>query len=292
LHAGEKSMNNDTVKKILTYQKNEITEHILYGALAKRAKGKNAAILQKISEDELKHYKFFKKITGKDTRPDWIKIYFYRFVSRIFGFTFTIKMMSNGEEQAEHNYEEVEDKVPGIQKIIREEVKHEESLMGQLEEGVLNHMSSMVLAINNSIQEITGIVVGLTFAIADTLMIGKTALISGIAATLAMVASEYLSQKADSEDGSSPVQAAVYTGIIYLAVVAFLVSPFFIFTHHYTALAAAIAAVVVIVSVFTFFMSVVKGLNYTKALAEVSIITAGVVTLSFFIGMAMKMIFG
>ncbi|HOP30072.1 MAG TPA: VIT1/CCC1 family protein [Spirochaetota bacterium] len=285
-------MNNDTVKKILTYQKNEITEHILYGALAKRAKGKNAAILQKISEDELKHYKFFKKITGKDTRPDWIKIYFYRFVSRIFGFTFTIKMMSNGEEQAEHNYEEVEDKVPGIQKIIREEVKHEESLMGQLEEGVLNHMSSMVLAINNSIQEITGIVVGLTFAIADTLMIGKTALISGIAATLAMVASEYLSQKADSEDGSSPVQAAVYTGIIYLAVVAFLVSPFFIFTHHYTALAAAIAAVVVIVSVFTFFMSVVKGLNYTKALAEVSIITAGVVTLSFFIGMAMKMIFG
>jgi hypothetical protein len=39
-------------------------------------------------------------------------------------------------------------------------------------------------------------------------------------------------------------------------------------------------------------MSVVKGLNYTKALAEVSIITAGVVTLSFFIGMGMKMIFG
>jgi len=285
-------MNNDTVRKILTYQKNEITEHFLYGALAKRAKGKNASILQKISEDELKHYKFFKKITGRDTRPDWIKIYFYRFVSRIFGFTFTIKMMSNGEEQAEHNYEEVEDKVPGIKKIIQEEVKHEESLMGQLEEGVLNHMSSMVLAINNSIQEITGIVVGLTFAIADSLMIGKTALISGIAATLAMVASEYLSQKADSEDGSAPVQAAVYTGIIYLAVVAFLVSPFFIFANHYTALATAIAAVVVIVSVFTFFMSVVKGLNYTKALAEVSIITAGVVTLSFFIGMAMKMIFG
>jgi VIT1/CCC1 family predicted Fe2+/Mn2+ transporter len=285
-------MNNETVKKILIYQKNEITEHILYGALAKRAKGKNAAILQKISEDELKHYKFFKKITGKDTRPDWVKIYFYRFVSRIFGFTFTIKMMSNGEEQAEHNYEEVEDKVPGIKKIIQEEVKHEESLMGQLEEGVLNHMSSMVLAINNSIQEITGIVVGLTFAIANSLMIGKTALISGIAATLAMVASEYLSQKADSEDGSTPVQAAVYTGIIYLAVVAFLVSPFFIFANHYTALGVAIAAVIVIVSVFTFFMSVVKGLNYTKALAEVSIITAGVVTLSFCIGMGMKMIFG
>ena len=285
-------MNNDTIKKILAYQRNEITEHILYGALAKRAKGKNGAILRKISEDELKHYKFFKKITGRDIRPDWIKIYFYRFVSRIFGFTFTIKMMENGEEQAEHNYEEVEDKVPGIKKIIQEEVKHEEALMGQLEEGVLKHMSSMVLAINNSIQEITGIVVGLTFAIADTLMIGKTALISGIAATLAMVASEYLSQKADSEDGSAPVQAAVYTGIIYLAVVAFLVSPFFIFTHHYTALAAAITAVVLIVSVFTFFMSVVKGLIYRKALAEVSLITAAVVTLSFFIGMGMKMIFG
>jgi len=285
-------MNSDTAGKILAYQRNEITEHLLYGALAKRARGKNAEVLAKISADELRHYNFFKKITGREVKPARAKIFFYRMVSRIFGFTFTIKMMENGEEQAEHNYNDIEERVPGIRKIIREEVRHEEALMGQIEERALNHMSSMVLAINNSIQEITGIVVGLTFAIANSLMIGKTALISGIAATLAMVASEYLSQKAESADSAVPLQAAAYTGVIYLAVVACLVSPFFIFRNHYTALAVAIVMVVAIVSVFTFFMSVVKGLNYRKALAEVSLITSGVVALSFLIGMAMKMIFG
>lgn len=285
-------MNPDTVKKILSYQKNEITEHILYGALSKRASGKNAAILKKISDDELKHYRFFRKITNRDTRPSWFKIYFYRFVSRIFGFTFTIKMMENGEEQAEHNYEEVENMVPGIKKIIQEEVKHESALMGQIEEDALKHMGSMVLAINNSIQEITGIAVGLTFALANTRLIGKSALISGLAATLAMVASEYLSQKAESEDKNAPRKAALYTGIIYLAVVGCIVSPFFIFTHHYVALGAAITAVIIIVTVFTFFMSVIKGLIYRKALAEVSVITAGVVALSLFIGIAVKLISG
>jgi hypothetical protein len=47
-------------------------------------------------------------------------------------------------------------------------------------------------------------------------MIGKTALISGLAATLAMVASEYLSQKAESGQDSYAAKAALYTGIVYM----------------------------------------------------------------------------
>lgn len=285
-------MKEDTIKKILQYQKNEITEHILYAALAGRLSGKNSEIMKKISSDELKHYNFFKKITGRDIKPDYIKIYFYRFVSRIFGLTFTLKMMSNGEDQAEHNYEEVEDSVPGIKKIISEEVKHEEALISQIEEGIITHMGSMVLAINNSIQEITGIVVGLTFALSNAILVGKTALISGMAATLAMVASEYLSQKSEADDSAEPVRAAAYTGIVYVVVVAAIVSPYFIFADHYAALLAALSSVVIIVTVFTFFMSVVKGLSYRKALLEVTSITAAVVSLSLGLGMVIKLIFG
>jgi VIT1/CCC1 family predicted Fe2+/Mn2+ transporter len=285
-------MKEETLAKIAIYQKNEITEHILYSALAKRMKGKNREILRKISGDELRHYTFFKKITGRDIAPNYMKIYFYRAVSRILGITFTMKMMSNGEDQAEQDYGEVEDRVPGIKKIIGEEVKHEAFLMSQIEEGVITHMGSMVLAINNSIQEITGIAVGLTFALASSLLVGKTALISGMAATLAMVASEYLSQKADARDSKEPFKAALYTGIVYVFVVAAIVSPYFIFKSHYAALAVALAAVVVIVSVFTFFMSVVKGLRYKKALLEVAGITAAVVALSLGLGILIKLVFG
>jgi len=285
-------MKEDTLIKILKYQKNEITEHILYAALAGRLKGKNSEILNKISSDELKHYNFFKKITGKEIRPSYGKIYFYRLAARIFGITFTIKMMSNGEEQAEHNYEDIEERIPGIKKIISDEVKHEEALISQIEEGIITHMGSMVLAINNSTQEITGIAVGLTFALSSSIMVGKTALISGMAATLAMVASEYLSQKAESGESGEPFKAALYTGIVYVFVVAAIVSPYFIFSSHYTALAVALASVVVIVTVFTFFMSVVKGLRYRKALFEVSSITASVVALSLGLGMLIKVVFG
>lgn len=285
-------MTEETLRKILAYQKNEITEHILYGALAKRFSGKNAEILEKISADELRHYNFFRKITGRDVGPGYLKIYFYRFVSRIFGITFTMKMMSNGEDQAEHSYEEVEDRVPGIKKIIRDEVRHEEALIAQVEEGIITHMGSMVLAINNSIQEITGIVVGLTFALSSALLVGKTALISGMAATLAMVASEYLSQKAEGGGSGEPGRAAFYTGIVYVFVVAALVGPYFMFASHFVALSVSLGAVVVIVSAFTFFMSVVKNLRYMKALLEVASITAAVVVLSLALGMAIKLLFG
>lgn len=285
-------MNEETLKKIEAYQKNEITEHILYGILAKRYRGGNSEILKKISGDELRHYNFFKKITRKELRPDHLKIFFYRFASRIFGITFTLKMMSNGEDRAEHSYEEVENSVPGIKKIVSEEARHEEALISQIEEGIIRHMGSMVLAINNSIQEITGIVVGLTFALSNAMLVGKTALISGLAATLAMVASEYLSQKADAAEDGEPLKAAAYTGIVYVVVVAAIVSPYFIFEHHFAALAVSLGAVVVIVSVFTFFMSVVKNLTYRKALFEVSSITAGVIALSLGLGMLIKLIFG
>lgn len=285
-------MKKETLKKILIFQKNEITEHFLYAALAKRFKGKNRDILRKISIDELKHYYFFKKLTGKEISPSYVKIYFYRFVSRIFGITFTLKMMGNGEDQAEHNYEEIDDKVPGIKKIINEELKHEEALMSQIEEGIITHMGSMVLAINNSIQEITGIVVGLTFALSNPLLVGKTALISGLAATLAMVASEYLSQKSENDKDAEPLKAALYTGIVYIFVVSVIVGPYFIFTGHYTALAVALGSVVIILTAFTFFMSVIKGLRYRTALLEVVTITSVVILLSLGLGILIKVIFG
>lgn len=285
-------MKEETLAKILLYQRNEITEHLLYMALSKRFSGKNGEILKKISDDELRHYHFFVKITGREVKPDFLKIYFYRFVSRIFGITFTLKMMSNGEEQAGHNYEEIEESVPGIKKIITEEVRHEESLMSQVEEGIITHMGSMVLAINNSIQEITGIAVGLTFALGNSLLVGKTALISGLAATLAMVASEYLSRKAEAGKEGEPLKAAGYTGIVYIFVVTAIVSPYFIFESHYAALTFALGAVAVIIAAFTFFMSIVKNISYRSAIFEVTAITAAVVVLSLGLGMFVKLIFG
>ncbi len=274
-------------KKLLKYQRNEITEHLAYLNLAKISKGKNAILLKKIAEDELSHYHQFRKYTGKDVHPNRVKVFFYSFVTVILGLTFTMKMMENGEEAAEENYEAIEDSFPEIKKIIIDEVNHEKLLLAEIEDEHLNYLGSIALALNNSAQEFTGIAVGLTFAIQDAKITGSTTLVSGLAATLAMMASEYLSQKTENQEGSKgkPLKAALYAGGIYLAMVLLIVTPYFIFQSHIHAMLVTISAVFIVMVIFTFFMSVVKDLKFGKVLFEALSITAMVVVASYAIGM-------
>ncbi len=50
-----KSIKNSNIYEwVKKFQKNEITEHILYGKLAGKIKGKNGKLLKKIFADEIK----------------------------------------------------------------------------------------------------------------------------------------------------------------------------------------------------------------------------------------------
>jgi len=273
-------------KKLLKYQKNEITEHLVYLNLAKQAKGNNAVILKKIADDELRHYHQFREYTGQDVRPDKVKVFFYSFVTVMLGLTFTLKMMENGEEAAEESYETVEDTYPQIQKIILDEVNHEHLLLAEVDDEHLNYLGSIALALNNSAQEFTGIAVGLTFALQNAKATGSTTLVSGLAATLAMMASEYLSQKTEKHDDAkgNPMKAALYAGGVYLGMVLMIVTPYFIFHSHIHAMLVTVAAVFMVMVIFSFFMSVVKDLKFGKVLAEGLAITVMVVIASYVIG--------
>jgi VIT1/CCC1 family predicted Fe2+/Mn2+ transporter len=274
-------------KKLLKYQKNEITEHLVYLNLAKQTKGNNAVILKKIADDELRHYHQFREYTGQDVRPDKVKVFFYSFVTVMLGLTFTLKMMENGEGAAEESYETVEDSYPEIQQIIIDEVKHEQLLLEEVDDERLNYLGSIALALNNSAQEFTGIAVGLTFALQNAKATGSTTLVSGLAATLAMMASEYLSQKTEKHDDAkgNPMKAALYAGGVYLGMVLMIVTPYFIFQSHIHAMLITVAAVFVVMVIFSFFMSVVKDLKFSKVLAEGLAITVVVVIASYVIGM-------
>ena len=88
-------------KKLLAHQKNEITEHRIYEKLAtKVGTPENRRILEKIADDELRHYHVWQTYTHQDTVPDKWKIFKYYWISRVFGFTFGIKLMERGEENA------------------------------------------------------------------------------------------------------------------------------------------------------------------------------------------------
>jgi len=57
------------------------------------AKGKNKEILNRIRNDELKHYQMWREISGQDVNINWLKVFYYSLLALIFGVTFTIKLM-------------------------------------------------------------------------------------------------------------------------------------------------------------------------------------------------------
>ena len=79
----------------------------------------------------------------------------------------------------------------------------------------------MVLGMNDAMVEMTGTLAGLTLAMQNTRLIALSGLITGIAATLSMASSEYLSSK--SEGRPDALKSASYTGIAYLVTVALLI---------------------------------------------------------------------
>ena len=101
-------------KSLITAQKCEITEHIIYKKLSEATNDShNKKVLSDISRDELRHYSFWKQFTGCEEKPYWLKVWAYYFVSRILGLTFGIKLMEMGEGQAQITYKDIAGSIPG-----------------------------------------------------------------------------------------------------------------------------------------------------------------------------------
>lgn len=274
---------------LLVFQKNEITEYHIYARLAKRAAGKNRKVLKKISEDELRHYHMWKTYTGAEVSPDALKIFRYGVLARVLGLTFAVKLLEKGEEKAETVYQKVVSRYRKAVKILADEEKHEAALTAMIEEERLQYIGSMVLGINDALVELTGALAGLTFALQNTKVIGLAGLITGISASLSMSASEYLSQKSEGT-GKNPLKASLYTGLVYLGTVVCLVLPYFLLSSYMAALLLTICAGLLIVYLFTFFISVVQDLSFRKLFLEMAVLSLSVAVISFGIGLLARKI--
>ena len=88
----------ESIRHIIeTFQRIEITEHYIYKNLARSIKDpENSKILHQIADDELRHYNDWKDYTQRDFKPNRWDIFRYTLISRVFGFTFGIKLMERG----------------------------------------------------------------------------------------------------------------------------------------------------------------------------------------------------
>jgi VIT1/CCC1 family predicted Fe2+/Mn2+ transporter len=105
-----------------------------------------------------------------------------------------------------------------------------------------------------------------------------------------MGASEYLSTK--SEEGSQePLKACLYTGSAYVLTVLFLIFPYLIFTNYYVCLAVMLTNAVIVILIFTFYISVAKDTPFGKRFFEMAGISLGIAAFTFVIGFFVRMAF-
>lgn len=287
------NLSKDLKNSLLLAQKNEITEYIIYKKISLFLKDtNNREVVERISQDELKHYNIWKSFTKSDVNPDRFKIIFYVFVTRVFGLTFGVKLMENGEGIAQQVYTEIEKNIPETRNVIEDERRHENELINLIDEERLKYVSSVVLGLNDALVELSGALVGFTLALQNTRLVAIVGLITGIAASLSMAASEYLSTKHEDNTEKSPVKASVYTGIAYILTVILLISPYLIFKNIYICLGLVILFVILVIAFFTFYTAVAKNLNFKKRFLEMAGLSLTIAVINFIIGIAIRKVFG
>ncbi|MEW6566865.1 MAG: VIT1/CCC1 family protein [Chloroflexota bacterium] len=175
----------DLRRKILGFQQTEITEHHIYQRLAEFVPEKeNQDLLRRIAADEMAHYQAWRSVSQQDVHPRRATVLFYYWISRILGFTFGLKLMERREGQAQEGYGQVVGQVAIAERLLKEEVEHEETLLKLLDEERLRYAGSIVLGLNDALVELTGALAGLTLALQNTKLIAITGLITGVAAAL------------------------------------------------------------------------------------------------------------
>lgn len=283
-----------TPEELLSAQRNEISEYHTYEWLSRRIKNeRNREIIERIARDELRHYEVLKRLTQTDIMPGKFRVFWYRLISLIFGLSFGLRLMEKGEKVAESVYGRLKEDIPELADIFLDEQKHESEILSMIKDERIEYAGSIVLGLNDALMELTGALAGLTFAFQNGKIIAITGFITGLAASMSMAASEYLSvrEEADAHAAKSSVRSAVYTGVAYIVTVLILISPYLLFNNIYLSLVIMLVISVLIILSYNFYITTAKGLRLWRRFGEMAIISLCVAGISFLVGVIVRTAF-
>ena len=287
------TISEKSMEIIARMQQGELDEHYIYSKIAKSIRKKdptNAATLQRIADEELKHYQIWRTYTHKTKAPRKLRVFWYTLLAKVLGFTFAVKLMERGEEGAQSEYALLEQEVPESVSIRQQEEEHEQALLAMLDEERLQYVGSMVLGMNDALVELTGSLAGFTFALQNSKLVALSGLIVGISATFSMAASEFLSAKSEGRDDA--LKSCCYTGIAYLVTVALLIAPYWLISQPIAAMIAMIAIVLAEIAAFSYYIAVARDEKFVKNFWTMAILSCSVAGTSFLVGVLAKSVLG
>jgi VIT1/CCC1 family predicted Fe2+/Mn2+ transporter len=291
-------MSTEAEKKAIEFCIDEYRDHYIYTALGRREKDpERRRILEKLAEEEYKHYMFWKRLLGGKCEAKVSKLFLWIIIlSRlVLGLTFTLKMLERGEEKTIQEYKDYLGNLSGedrkeLEQIIEDEESHESSLMSQIDEAVVRYMSFIVLGLADAIVEITGVHAGFLGVTSSTIVAGIAGLVVGFSAAISMASAAYLQAKHDFE--KNPVSSALVTGLSYIGAVVVLASPYFATHNMLLAFLVSVSFAITLIATFTFYGSVVFDKKFLREFVESTGLMLGTAFAAYFFGEVLGVYFG
>ena len=283
----------DIQKILLRIQQSEMTEAAAYHAMADAIKDEhNREALTRVADEIASQAKALETYTNKQLAADERKVKRYARMARIFGFTFAAKLMDRRKIKFVNHSKKLLSEMPEVEKMQADEQKRDDELFALLNEKRLSYVGAMIIGMNDVIVEITGTLAGLTLAMQNTRLIALSGLITGVAATLSMAASEYLAERSDGKGDAA--KSGLMTGGAYFITVVILLLPYLILDDKMYLLAMGImlVLVVLILAGFNFYTSVARDVSFGKNFGQMCAISLGVAALSFVLGYAVRTFLG
>jgi len=292
-------------QQYLDRARNELTEHLVYGKLARREKNPaNRALLEKLSAQEKSHYEFWKSLVEEGRgasggaagaiSPRRLGLYGVPLLRTIFGVTFTTKFLETHEKDAVATYEKMAREIPEthrarLREIIADEESHEKSLIGELKEKRVAYIGFIALGLADAIVEITGVHAGFLGVTGDTLIAGVAGIIVGFAAAISMGSASYIQAKQDTE--KSAIVSAFATGLSYLGSVILLALPYFLIRTMLTAFIVSTSVGLILLATFTFYGAVIFDRKFSREFTEAASLMLGTALATYLLGHVIGAVF-
>jgi VIT1/CCC1 family predicted Fe2+/Mn2+ transporter len=272
---------------------NELTEHIVYGKLARAEKNpENRAALERLSAQELTHYEFWKSLlpaveAGK-IRARWYTVWGTSFLRGALGVTFITKFLETHETGAVQKYQNMIGSIPASHherflQIIEDEKSHERALIAQLKEKRLDYIGFIVLGLADAIVEITGVHAGFLGVTGSTLIAGVAGVIVGFSAAISMGSASYLQAKQDTK------KSALFSGFLtwasYFCSVVLLALPYFLIRTMIPAFVTSTSVGILLVAGFTFYGAIVFDRKFWREFFETVGLMLGTALATFLLGL-------
>jgi VIT1/CCC1 family predicted Fe2+/Mn2+ transporter len=290
-------LTEEDLKKAEKYCKDEINTFLLYKTLSNYSKdNKIKEDLNKLSEQELEHYNFWKSLTGHECKPDIKPGLLFRILFRLFGPVFTLQVLENNESATIDEYRQFLDKLEDdrqkstLKKIIQDEEAHERQIIGDMKDIRVKYLSYVALGLADAIVEVSGVHAGFLGATDKTIIAGIAGLVVGFSAALSMAGAAYLQAKQEKSIRASA--GATVTGISYLLTVVILALPYLLLRNILEAFVISLFFATSMISGFTYYTSIIHTQRFSREIIESLSMLFLTAIAGFFFGDLIGKIFG